>query len=74
MTRHRTFLEDRQRAIVLLAVAGIVAHERADAPLLEAVRNAANQLTLQPAGVVEVVDGPKRQEVATKCGFILTEK
>jgi len=35
MTRHRTFLEDRQRAIVLLAVAGLVAYQRSDAPCLK---------------------------------------
>lgn len=74
LTRHRTFLEDRQRAIVLLAVAGLVAYERADAPLLEAVKGAANRLTLQPKGVVEVVDAPKCKEISAKCGFSLPEK
>jgi hypothetical protein len=74
LTRHRTFLEDRQRAIVLLAVAGLVAYKRSDSPLLETVKNAANQLLLQPAGVVEVVDAPKRQEISAKCGFVLPEK
>lgn len=74
LTRHRTFLEDRQRGIVLLAVAGLVAYERSDAPLLEAVRNAANRLSQQPAGVVEVVDAQKRKEIATKCGFSVAEK
>ena len=74
LTRHRMFLEDRQRAIVLLAVAGLVAHERSDAPLLAAVKNAASQLLLQPAGVVEVVDAPRRQEISAKCGFSLPEK
>jgi hypothetical protein len=74
LTRHRTFLEDRQRAIVLLAVAGLVAYERPDAPLLAAVKNAASQLLLQPAGVVEVVDAPKREAISAKCGFSLPEK
>jgi hypothetical protein len=73
LTRHRTFLENRQRGIVLLAVAGLVAYERSDALLLETVKNAANQLVLQPAGVVEVVDARKRQEFAEKCGFMLPE-
>jgi hypothetical protein len=74
LTRHRTFLEDRQRGIVLLAVAGLVAYERSDADLLEAVKKSANRLVLQPAGVVEVIDARKRQEFAEKCGFILPEK
>jgi len=74
LTRNRAFLEDRQRGIALLAVAGLVAYERADGLLLEAVKNAANQLVLQPAGVVEVVDAPKRQEFVEKCGFVLPEK
>jgi hypothetical protein len=74
MTRHRTFLEDRQRAIVLLAVAGLVAYQRSDAPLLEAVKKAANQLDRQPPGVVEVVDARKRQEISSKCGFSLPAK
>jgi hypothetical protein len=74
MTRHRAFLEDRQRAILLLAVAGLVAHKRIDASLLEAVRSAANRLILQPAGVVEVVDTQKRQEIEDKCGFSLPEQ
>jgi hypothetical protein len=74
LTRHRTFLEDRQRGIVLLAVAGLVAYERSDAALLEAAKKAANRLVLQPAGVVEVLDARKRQEFAEKCGFILPEK
>lgn len=74
MTRPGTFFEDRQRAIVLLAVAGMVAYKRADTRLLGAVRNAANRLILQPAGVVEVVDAQMRQDIAAKCGFSLPEK
>jgi hypothetical protein len=74
MTRHRTFLEDRQRAIVLLAVAGLVAYQRSDAPLLETVKKAANQLDRQPPGVVEVVDARKREEISSKCGFSLPAK
>jgi hypothetical protein len=74
MTRPGTFLEDRRRAIILLAVAGMVAHERRDAPLLETVRIAASRLILQPAGTLEVVDAQKRQEISVKCGFNLPEK
>ena len=74
LTRHRTFLEDRQRAIVLLAVAGLVAYERPDAPLLADSAKRCKPTILQPAGVVEVVDAPKREAISAKCGFSLPEK
>jgi hypothetical protein len=68
MTRHRTFLDDRQRAIILLAVAGLVAYERSDTLLLEAVRNAAKRLVLQPAGGVEVVDSRNGRKLRQDAG------
>jgi len=74
MTRYRTFLEDRQRAIILLAVAGCVAHQRADHKLLEAVKEAANRLRSQPLGVVEVLSGSGRQQLEEKLGLSLPEK
>jgi hypothetical protein len=74
MTRHRTFLEDRQRAIILLAVAGIVAHQRADYKLLEAVLQAANRLRSQPPGVVEVLSASGRQQLEEKLALLLPEK
>ncbi|HET6168730.1 MAG TPA: hypothetical protein VFE01_01065 [Terracidiphilus sp.] len=74
MTRHRMFLEDRQRAIILLAVAGLVAHERADDELLEAVKKAANLLRSQPPGVVQVLSDPGRQQLEEKLGLVLPDK
>lgn len=74
MTRYGTFLEDRQRAIILLAVSGIVAGQRGDQDLLNAVRRAANRLQLQPPGVVEVIKAPGREELHEKLDLILPEK
>jgi hypothetical protein len=74
MTRYRTFLDDRQRAIILLAVIGCVAHQRADQELLDAVRKAASRLQSQPPGVVEVISDVGRQELAQKLGLTLPAK
>jgi hypothetical protein len=74
MTRYRTFLDDRQRAIILLAVIGCVAHQRGDQELLDAVRKAASRLQSQPPGVVEVIPDAGRQELAQKLGLILPAK
>ena len=71
MTRYRTFLEDRQRAIILLAVAGLVAHQRADHELIEAVKEAANRLRSQPPGVVEVISDSGRRQLEEKMGLSL---
>ena len=48
-----------------------MAHKRDDAPLRGAVRNAANRLIPQPAGVVDVVDAPKGKEIAANRAFSL---
>ena len=74
MTRYRTFLEDRQRAIILLAVAGIVAQQRLDRELLDTVRRAAKRLELQPPGVVEVIQAPGREELRKKLDLIVPAK
>jgi hypothetical protein len=74
MTRYRTFLDDRQRAIILLAVMGHVAHRRRDQESLDAVRKAAGRLQSQPPGVVEVIPEAGRQELAQKIGLILPAK
>ena len=74
MTRYRTFLEDRQRAIVLIAVAGLVAHQRADHELLEAAREAADRLRYQPPGVVEVISDSGRRQLEEKLGLYLPAK
>ena len=74
MTRYRTFLEDRQRAIILLAVAGLVAHQRADHELIEAVKEAANRLRSQPPGVVEVISDSGRRQFEEKMGLSLPAK
>jgi hypothetical protein len=74
MTRYRTFLDDRQRAILLLAVVGIVAHQRDDQVLLNTVKQAADRLQLQPAGVVEVIQRLGREELRNKLGLSLPEK
>jgi hypothetical protein len=71
MTRYRTFLEDRQRAILLLAVTALVAQQRGDQQLLNAVKEAANRLQLQPAGVVEVIQRAGRDELRNKLGLCL---
>jgi hypothetical protein len=74
MTRYRTFLDDRQRAIILLAVVGCVAHQRGDDDLLDAVRKAASRLQSQPPGVIEVISDAGREELAQKVGLILPPK
>jgi hypothetical protein len=74
MTRHMLFLGDRQRAIILLAVTGLVASARGDSALLEAVRRAADRLKRQPHGVVEVLEAAQHAEFLEKCGFGLPEK
>jgi hypothetical protein len=61
MTRYRTFLDDRQSAIILLAVVGCVAHQRGDEDLLDTVRKAASRLQSQPPGVVEVISDAGRE-------------
>lgn len=73
MTRHRTFLEDRQRAILLVAVGALVANERGDQALLQAAQDAATKLRSQPPGVVEVVKSAGRDELL-KLGVVLPEK
>jgi hypothetical protein len=74
MTRHMLFLEDRQRAIILLAVAGLVASARSDPALLEAVRKAADRLKKQPCGVAEVLEAAQHAEFLEKCGFGLPKQ
>ena len=74
MTRYRTFLEDRQRAIILLAIAGIVAQQRGDQELLDTAKQAANRLQSQPPGVVEVIQAAGREELRQKLGLTLPEK
>jgi hypothetical protein len=74
MTRHRVFLEDRQRAIALLAVAGLVAHETRNHDLLEAVKHAAERLRAQPRGVVEIINPSARQQLEQLLGIELPEK
>lgn len=73
MTRYRTFLEDRQRAILLVSIGALVAGTSGDQPLLRAARNAADRLRLQPAGVVVVIKGAGRDELR-KLGVDLPEK
>jgi hypothetical protein len=73
MTRYRTFLEDRQRAILLVSVGALVANARGDQPLLAAAQNAADRLRLQPAGVVEVIKSAGRDELR-KLGVDIPEK
>lgn len=71
MTRHRLFLDDRQRSIVFLAAVGLAAEGRGDKTLLEAVRAAAERLSLQPRGVVESLSEGQRLMVEKRCGFTL---
>lgn len=73
MTRYRTFLADRQRAILLVSVGALVANERDDQSLLKAAQDAADKLRSQPGGVVEVIQSAGRDELR-KLGVDLPEK
>jgi hypothetical protein len=74
MTRYALFLHDRQRAILLLFVAGSVARERSDRDLLAAVEKGATRLKLQPEGNIEVLDPSGHDEFELRCGFTIPKK
>jgi hypothetical protein len=69
MTRHGTFLVDRQRAITLLVIAGRVAKRRSDEPLLRAVKEAAELLASQPRGVRMILPAEVSQRIEVELGF-----
>jgi hypothetical protein len=74
MTRYGIFLEDRHRAIALLAVAGLIAHETQNHGLLEAVKRGTERLRAQPRGVVEAISASSRQQLEQLLGIEFPEK
>ncbi len=69
MTRYATWINDRKRAVALLLIAGMVARERSDDTLLEAVKQAAAELLSQPEGFHRILTPESAQRVEDRFGF-----
>ncbi|SRR6266404_142983 len=69
MTRYATWLNDRNRAIALVVIAGLVAKGRGDQALLSTVAGASAELLSQPSGFQPVLDPAAAAQVAAELGF-----
>jgi hypothetical protein len=67
--RYGTWLNDRKRAIALIVIAGMVAHERSDQALISAVAQASAELLSQPGGLRIALSPEAIKQVTAALGF-----